>query len=114
MSKQLLLAYARGMDEVKQEYFVLYSVTTYGEIIIHRCDEITGREGTVIRFFKCDGTETEANAKKVSEEELTAAIEMYLKKRKRREMNEGTKVICEEFLNGDKQREKITIKRSKQ
>ena len=80
MSKELLLQYARGGADVKPSYFVMYNVTSSGEVVIETCIRQLGGDSTFIRLCPYDGTATEINALYVPDEKIEAAIEEFMNK----------------------------------
>jgi len=72
---ELLLWFAGGGNDIKQSYFVMYSVTASGEVVIHRCEPIFGNDSMMIRFKKFDGSIKELD---VSDKAIEAAIEAFM------------------------------------
>ena len=72
---ELLLWFARGGKDIRQSYFVMYSVTASGEVVIHSCEPIFGNDSTLIRFKRFDGRVKEVE---VPDKAIEAAIEAFM------------------------------------
>jgi hypothetical protein len=81
MSKDILLAFARG-GEMKQSYIVVYDVSPdNGEIRIHSCETYSGMypdDGFWVQVCK---TKEDIEAD-VSDEEMKKAVEAFMSKNK--------------------------------
>ena len=75
MSKEMILSFARGRNDLKQSYIVLFDVDEAGTVNIHSCKRCSGT-GTMIRFVDYSGTKKEVA---VSDDELDRAIEAFIK-----------------------------------
>jgi len=75
-----LLKYALGKGEKKESYTVFYHLTPEGGIEIERCERKEGSVDTLIRFMDYSGRVEE---RKVTKEELEAAIDEYVSNNKR-------------------------------
>ena len=72
---ELLLWFARGGKDIRQSYFVMYSVKSSGEVVIHSCEPILGKDSTMIRFKRFDGSLKEVE---VSDKAIELAIEVFM------------------------------------
>ena len=80
MSKEILLAFARG-DEIKKSHIVVYEVELQtGEIIINSCEAYSSAFDADDIFVRICSTKEDAG-ESIPEEEIRSAIKEY-KKRK--------------------------------